>query len=260
MKKLLLFLSVLFTLTVNAQTATNFIAHDCNGNLHNLYDELDSGRVIIMIWVMPCGGCVYACQAATAIASNYAVTDSGRVCVYIADDYANASCQTLSSWMTTNNIPHVTSFSDSAVSMSPYGVDGMPKVVVFGGGSSHGVYFNQDNQYAGDSIGIVNAVDSALAAASGVPVIANEYVPTTVYPNPATGTATLNFYSASSETITIDITAVNGQVARSMKQGVQAGPAEIPLDLAGLAAGSYIIRIHSARGIETVTLDVLSAK
>src|SRR5687768_13644455 len=65
-------------------TATNFIANDCNGNSHNLFSELDSGNVIILVWVMPCGGCISAAQTASEIAESFSLTMPGRVRAYIA--------------------------------------------------------------------------------------------------------------------------------------------------------------------------------
>lgn len=257
MKRIFLFvIACMFASLSQAQTAVNFIADDCSGNPHNLFSELDSGKVIILVWVMPCGGCVGAAQTAANIAEDFAAIDSGRVFCYIADDFGDASCLTINSWVTNNNIARVTTFSDSVISMAPYGANGMPKVIVFGGGTSHGIYFMEDNQFADDSLGIRMAVDSALADANGIDVLLIEPFPTTLYPNPAVGNVELNFLASGNETITIEIMNVNGQAVQSVQKNASFGPNTFTLDVSTLAAGAYVVRINSSRGSEQLTLNV----
>ena len=260
MKKLFTFCFLGLVCMVQAQTATNFIANDCSGNPHNLFYELDSGKVIILVWVMPCGGCVGAAQTAANIAEDYAATDSGRVYCYIADDYGDASCLTINSWVNNNNIARVTTFSDSVIDMSAYGPDGMPKVVVLGGGTSHTVYFNEDNQFADDSLGIKIGVDSALADANSTGDQIQETVITSLYPNPSLGDVQLYYRSPVNETITIDIVNISGQVVRTVQQPVSYGANTFPLDLTGLAGGEYLIRIVSSKGTEVLPLNIASQK
>ena len=56
MKKILLLILICFTFLANAQTgllagtgyAPNFTVTDINGNTHNLYNYLDSGKVVVL--------------------------------------------------------------------------------------------------------------------------------------------------------------------------------------------------------------------
>ena len=100
MKKYILkSLLVLFVANVSfAQTtATDFTTNDCNGVSHNLFNELDNGDVIVIAWVMPCSPCAtYSLPAYSAVQS-FASSHPGRVHFYMADDYANTSCTSLSS-------------------------------------------------------------------------------------------------------------------------------------------------------------------
>lgn len=53
-KSLLLCVSILFSVLLFSQTtATNFTVDDCNGVTHDLFTELDEGKVVIIAWVMP---------------------------------------------------------------------------------------------------------------------------------------------------------------------------------------------------------------
>ena len=237
-------------------TATNFTATDCNGVSHNLFNELDSGNVIILVWVMPCGGCVSAAQTASEIAESYAVSMPGRVRAYIADDYADASCATLNGWLNNNNIDRVTSFSDAAIDMSDYGADGMPKVVVLGGGYSHGVYYNRDNQFANDSIDMHAAVDSALADATVIigPVV--PHMQFVLYPNPATDHAEMYVNSITPEELNIRIVNANGQLVQSFSYTTSTGENLIRINIAEFAAGSYFVKLNPASGEVTLPLTI----
>ena len=131
MKKIrILILCVIYSTCVFAQnTATNFVTDDCSGVTHNLFDSLNVGNVVVIAWVMPCGPC-----AALAYDAYSAVQDwknlGYEVDFYLVDDFANTSCANLVGWGNTNNMPLSTFFSSSDISMSDYGSNGMPKVVV----------------------------------------------------------------------------------------------------------------------------------
>ena len=83
-KYLLIF--ILFSVVSVAQTATDFTTDDCNGVSHNLFDSLDVGNVIVVAWVMPCGGCITYAQYAYNAVQNWAVTHPGQVDFYLVDD------------------------------------------------------------------------------------------------------------------------------------------------------------------------------
>lgn len=56
MKKLLLAFSQLLLsgfMAFGQTTATDFTVNDCGGTSHNLFTELDAGKVIVLCWPMP---------------------------------------------------------------------------------------------------------------------------------------------------------------------------------------------------------------
>jgi Leucine-rich repeat (LRR) protein len=163
MKKLLLILLALPMIGLAQTTATDFTTNDCDGITHNLFDSLDAGNVIVIAWVMPCGGCITPSLAAYDAAQTFAISHPGIVDFYLVDDYANTSCASLVNWGNSNSMPLNTAFSSSAISMSDYGSAGMPKVVVLGG-SSHSVYYNVNNNQINLN-GVQTAINNALAAA-----------------------------------------------------------------------------------------------
>ena len=94
------------TVLASAQTATNFNCNDCSNVPHELFAELDAGKVIVLV--------------------------------------ANTSCTSLNSWKNSTGLTNAVTFSDAAINMGDYGSAGMPKIVVLGGGG-HTVFYNVNN-------------------------------------------------------------------------------------------------------------------
>src|SRR6185436_8668613 len=113
-----------------AQTAVDFTANDCDGNSHNLFSELNSGKVIVLCWVMPCGACTGPSLTTLNVVNSYSATNPNTVFMYIVDDYANTSCTSLDSWRNHEGLGSAKSFSNASINMADYGAAGMPKVVV----------------------------------------------------------------------------------------------------------------------------------
>ena len=147
MKRLLqinLVLMLSFSAVFAQTTATDFTATDCGGKTYNLFDELDTGNVIVICWVMPCGSCgAYAAYASNAVQA-FATSHPGRVKYYLADDYGNSTCTYLNGWAMNYGLQTDARFSTNLISMSHYGTDGMPKVVVLGK-SDYKIYYNKND-------------------------------------------------------------------------------------------------------------------
>lgn len=139
---LILFLIALSGRMTYAQTAVDFTATDCQGSEINLYDELNVGKVVVIVWIMPCGSCIGPAKTAFNVAKSFKDSHPGRVTYFLVDDYANSTCNSITNWASTNNIQPTSVFSTSVIKMSDYGSDGMPKVVVLAG-TEHKVLFNK---------------------------------------------------------------------------------------------------------------------
>ena len=129
--RILLLFSLLQTIAF-AQTATDFTANDCDGTSHNLFTELNSGKVIVICWVMPCSACKGPALTTQNVVNSYLTSHPHTVYMYMCDDYANTTCTSLDSWRNNNGITSATLFSDAAINMADYGGNGMPKIVVIG--------------------------------------------------------------------------------------------------------------------------------
>jgi hypothetical protein len=254
-KGLLLIFAVISSLAMNAQTATNFNCNDCSGNNHDLFTELDAGKVIIMCWVMPCGACIAPASNCATIAQSYVTSHPGRVKYYLIDDSGNTTCTTLDSWANNNAIVADANFSNSMISMTDYGVNGMPKIVVLGGGSAHTVFFNENNTF--DYHELQGSVDDALAA-TGIA----DHNPTlsaiSLFPNPARqGATVLNYTLTENADVTIDIYNTFGAKVKSVAVGNEStGKHEIALDLSAFSNGVYFISLVAGEASQAIKFIV----
>src|SRR6185436_4860235 len=110
---------------------------------HDLFAELDAGKVIVICWVMPCPACVNPALTTHNIVQTYQSTNPYKVIMYLVDDFANTTCTSLETWQNNTGVPDATPFSNSAINMNDYGGPGMPKIVVIGG-PNHTVFYNTD--------------------------------------------------------------------------------------------------------------------
>lgn len=160
MKKLLILGLLMVSLMSQSQTAVNFTCDDCSGTQYDLFDQLDAGKIVVLVWVMPCGTCVLPAKTAYNVAHSYESTNPGKVVYYLCDDYGTTSCTSMTNWANTNSISPTAIFSNSAIDMLDYGETGMPKMVVIAG-TDHKVYDNQINTFTPSQI--TAAIDLAIS-------------------------------------------------------------------------------------------------
>lgn len=223
--------------TSQAQFAVDFTANDCSGNAHHLFSELDSGKVIVLTWVMPCSSCQSATSSASSLISGMG---NARVKHYVADDYANTSCTTLQSWLNSISVsPHAT-FSNSAIKMSDYGTAGMPKTVILGGGTQHIVYFNANGNIL--TRDFLTALNQALSVNSVEDVVEKPFY---LYPNPATNLLQIVLTDASMTRtkLPVELMDIHGKILKKLTV-VPSVACVIPqLDISNLPNGPYLVRI-----------------
>ena len=255
MKKTLLtaFMGLALTFGFAQSTATNFTCNDCASVSHTLFTELDAGKVIVLVWAMPCGACIGPSQSAYNTAQSFSSSHPGRVLFYLADDYANTSCSTLNSWASTNSMPNSTKFSNAAIDMADYGSTGMPKVVILGG-TSHTVFYNANNTFSASAMS--TAITNALNAGTGITEPVN-VSSVNVFPNPANGVASISYSLESSSEVEIELFNLVGEKAKSIFSGNQsAGEHTLGVDCSKLSNGIYFVKIGTGKLEKTIMLSV----
>lgn len=245
MKKLvlLLFLSIVCVPLVAQITAPDFAADDCDGNFHTLYTDLDQGKIIVLCWVEPCGGCIGPSLTAYNVVQSYA---SSNILFYLLDDFGDTPCSIVSGWAANNNIgPNLTTFSHSHILEANYGGIGMPHVVVIG--TDRTIYFNELNQAAGNAPAIQNALNAALAAIGIEPAPQYEFS-ISLLKNPSSDKVTIRYCLSETTAVSVQVVNAFGKKISFYSLGAQAqGKNEFEIDLKRLAAGAYFILFDAGK-------------
>ena len=240
MKKFyLLFIIVCISTKILSQTtATDFTVNDCDGNSHHLFSELNSGKVVVIAWVMPCPPCATHAISAYSSALNFETSHPNRVKYYLVDDFANTSCSALSSWASSNGLGSTTMFSDAAISMTDYGQIGMPKIVVLGG-LNHQIYFNQNSSTQGIDAAITQALQ-ATNINDGLSEIDIE-----LFPNPSSDFLNISYNLISHSELTLEIFNTIGQSSTDIVTIYNSNKGTYKLDVSNLPIGTYFLKCNS---------------
>jgi hypothetical protein len=244
MKKLFACILVGMGMGVHAQTATNWTVTDCSGASHELFADLDAGKVAVIIWVMPCANCINKALETQTEVRNALAANAGKVVFYLADDIGNTNCSTMETWASQNAITDAIVITSKAVSMKPYGEAGMPKVLV-AGGSEHKVFYNQNAPNI-TANGIRDGISAALAAPTGIEKNILQEMPVTLFPNPSGNSTRIKINVVKETKYKIDVVNVAGQVVSKITDGnLSAGAIEFTVDTSLLADGTYFISIDN---------------
>jgi hypothetical protein len=242
--KRLIFVSV-FALMFSfsfAQTAVNFNCNDCTGANHDLFTELDEGKVIVICWVMPCSACVGPSLTTSNVVRSFATTHPDKVHMYLVDDYANTNCNSINSWANSNGILPSAMFSNSAIKMEDYGSTGMPKVVVVGD-VNHAVFYNANNSV--NASALQTAINSALdATITGIPEDSGTFSNVGFFPNPSNTSSTIVFSLEKPSEVKVEI---HDQLGREVSEmsftSLPQGENKIDINTADLSNGVYFIKL-----------------
>jgi hypothetical protein len=259
----LLFLAILFAtkgFSLLAQpVAPDFTATDCNAVSHNLYTELDAGKIIVLVWVEPCGGCISDAKAAYDAAMSFGSTNPGRVLYWMADDLGNTNCAALAAWASANGIIYmnITTFENvgNSINEADFGGYGMPHVVVIGGGTAHNIFYNQlSGSYDGPAItgGIIQALNPSL--------VSNLIEPASMklYPNPANDQVTVNYYLDHDSPVSVEVFNTVGALVKStspINQAVGQNSIKVVFENK-LSRGIYFLRLRAGDTFQTIKFNV----
>jgi hypothetical protein len=251
--RLLLFFLVVITAGCFSQTATNFTVKDCAGNMHDLFSELDSGKVVVLNWVMPCGACLPASLTTFNVVESYKETNPNTVRYYLCDDLANTSCTSLSSWAKGNHITPEVAFSNSAINMLDYGTQAMPKVAVLGGGNHH-IFMVFDAVL--EAVDLQASIDAALTTA-GIPENAKGNTWAWISPNPANDVAVLTISTEKTIHVKAELYNILGHYIETLYDGTHLqGESKTSINLSQYIAGVYFIRFGTSEYTRTIKLTV----
>jgi hypothetical protein len=165
---------------------------------------------------------------------------------YLVDDYANTQCPTLVNWGNSNNMPLNTAFSSSDISMSDYGINGMPKVVVLGG-SDHTVFYNQNDSHITFN-GAQTAISDALSAPLAVSDHQNSKFGLISFPNPTqNGKLNVSYSIDNNGPINFEIINVLGKTVLTLDEQILniIGQYNNTFDISELTKGTYFLKLST---------------
>lgn len=242
---LLLLAALAANVRAQTSTATNFAAYDCAGDFYTLFDELDSGKIVVLNWVMPCVGCVGPTETSYNVAQNFGTLYPNKIRYFLIDDYGNTDCATFADWISSNGLGNkMKIFSDSTILWSDYGAYSMPKIVIIG--SDHLIYYND----IGASAGAQAEMNAAFAAALGISNVNDETIFSSLSVRPLlNGNVAVEYALARNETTHLQIVNAVGEMVYDANVGLQTvGEYRIELPLANASDGIYAVRLTTASG------------
>lgn len=250
MKKFLFSIVLVFTFAFsNAQptTAMDFTSTDCNGNMHHLYSQLDSGHCVILEFFMNCASCIVAGQTITPMYNNLAASYPGEVHFYAFAYNNTMTCATANSVINGNGINAIP-FDSGAAQVAYYGGFGMPTVAVVAGPQHEVLFVN-----VGFSVSDTTAMGIAIRnfhATIGVGETNSLVSSMSAFPNPASENVQIDYELTENSEVTLQIVNTLGQTVRETQMGeVAQGKHTTNVSVSDLEAGVYFFRIITAEGI-----------
>jgi hypothetical protein len=249
-----------------AQVAPNFSIKDCSDAPHDLYQDLDAGKAVIIVWVMPCTECALPLITTNGVAKELSNSYPGRVKMYVLDDFGETDCAALRGWLKTYSInatgSYVTVASTPTVPMTDYGEIGMPKIIAVHGSNREIIYRSENNV---DGFALRDSIKARLATAS----VPDQSSAAIITPNPVRGdmltlrlpegVATLPGSGAGNlpgVSPSIMISTVTGDDA-TPHDAAEVNGTSIRVSTAHLAAGAYMLRMISGGTVYALPFTVI---
>lgn len=246
MKKTIFILAALMfvsTISNSQETAMQLSGNDCNGVPHDLFADLDAGKVVLLHFFMPnCASCPPPAKKIQTMANNIMKTYPGMIKGYAMPFQNSTTCEYTASWVSSNGLSLYAPFSKGATQVAYYGGFGMPTVVLLGG-KDHKILFTTLSFKTSDTTIMKNMILEVLNTSS-----VNE-LPSTVstfevFPNPANDNISITIDLKQPTRVSIDITDLTGKQVFAIMEEEQTGLINQQFNISSLTDGNYIIRLR----------------
>ena len=250
MKKInTLILALILTCShINAQTtAVNFNMSDCSGKMHNLFSELDAGKVVIIeFFMLSCSACVDAGDALDPMFTRLKATCSNNINYYQFGFTNSYNCSQISNWVSSHNYTSVP-IDSGAYQVGYYGGMGMPTIAVVAGKSHKVLYLCNGNTASFDVKDTTAISDSIRTFFNCKPTAIKN--PTqnissiSILPSPASANLSLSFNSNNEGILQFSIVNLTGQKIMDFpKENIRSGIWNKTYELPSIPSGFYFIR------------------
>ena len=242
---LILLLNLGLNKTINAQTpdtAYDFHMDDCNGKMHHLFSELDSGNVVVMeFFMLSCSPCIVAGKSLDAMVTPLKSKYGEKVRFYQIGFTKSYTCTQIKNWVSTNGFANSVPFDSGDVQVAYYGGMGMPTVAVVAG-KAHKVLFTTMDYKPTTDTAIISADIHTFFNPMGIQTNGDISSSVSVYPNPASNIFTLNLKLEKSGTLNLRLTNLQGQtVFETPAENLKPGVWNKAITLPELKPGTYFL-------------------
>ncbi|MFM8471976.1 MAG: TlpA family protein disulfide reductase [Candidatus Kapaibacterium sp.] len=238
-----------------AQTAPDFSLEDCDKGKHSLYQDLDAGKVVVIVWVMPCGACAMPMLTTNGVVKELNKTYPGKVKLYILDDFGDTECASLVGWLKNYSITtsggYATVATTPSVPMTDYGAIGMPKIIAVSGAKREIIYRSENDV---DGFVLRDKIVERLATAGTDLQAADGAV--TVLQHPVRERLELTVGDAFAVVPTLTIRTMTGMDVAA-GTSVLAEGRRLSADVAHLSSGAYVAVLRSDATVRTIPFIVL---
>ena len=246
MKKTILLLAALMfvsTISTAQDTAIQLSGTDCNGVSHDLFADLDAGKVVLLHFFMPnCTACPPPALQIQAMANNIMATHPGMIKGYAMPFQNSTTCEYTSSWVSSNGLSLYAPFDKGATQVAYYGGFGMPTVVLLGG-KDHKVLFSTLSFSTSDTTIMRDKILEVLNT-TGVNELPSSVSSFSVFPNPASDVISVNLDLKESTKLLVDITDLTGKQVAVIMDENKTGTVNKQFNSASLPNGNYLVCLH----------------
>lgn len=215
-KRLLLIILLIggINLIMHAQPPTvayDFNMNDCNGKMHHLFSELDSGNVVVMeFFMISCSPCIVAGHALDKMVVPLKKKYGEKVRFYQIGFTNSYTCTQIQNWISTNGFATSVPFDSGAVQVAYYEGMGMPTVAVVGG-KKHDVLFTSiDFKPTTDTATISKAIHTFFGT-TGISINERMDASVSVFPNPASRVISVSLDLENAAVLDLILTDVQGK-------------------------------------------------
>jgi thiol-disulfide isomerase/thioredoxin len=232
--------------TISAQgptTAYDFKMNDCNGNMHHLFSELDSGNVVVMeFFMISCSPCIVAGHALDEMVVPLKKKYGKKVRFYQIGFTKSYTCSQIQNWVSTNGFATSVPFDSGDVQVAYYGGMGMPTVAVVGG-KAHDVLFSSIDFKPNPDTATIAASIHTFFNTTGIQKNAWNELSLRFFPNPASSSINLTLNLEKAEVLHLSIKNLQGQkVAELLTENVKPGVWNKTVLLPQLQNGVYFLQ------------------
>lgn len=245
MKKILLFVfSFIFIVDfTNAQTtAMQLSGPDCNGVNHDLFADLDSGKVAVIYFYMSnCATCPPFAKDIQKMSNDVMVNHPCKVTGYALPYENNTTCSYSANWVSSNNLNMYAPFEKGKTQVAYYGGFGMPTVVLVGGKNKEILWSTQSYQKKDTAVMRLKMLEVLNpTSVEKLPSSVSEFK---VFPNPTSDFVSIKLDLNEATDVMIDIADVNGKQVAVVTNETISGTFVKQIPTFSLANGTYLVRL-----------------